>query len=219
MLKINDQHTDRAYKSAVRKSMQQNQRALKIGIEIGTFTGEEWLSVCERYDYRCVLCGCLRPLTPDHVVPLMSGGSNFIQNIQPLCHPCNIIKRGTTMDYRTSDTLQPDYLTGTSPGGNRMGQVPRPIWRAELIIMEQRLGERHQSRANSTRYQTYPDLRKCYDFVPALLAEIRRMRNLILSNETLSHVESFAWWSRGTLPTALDTYLTMATLCQRWVQI
>jgi 5-methylcytosine-specific restriction endonuclease McrA len=39
-------------------------------------------------------------LTEDHVVPLSLGGSNDIDNIQPLCKSCNSSKRGRHIDYR-----------------------------------------------------------------------------------------------------------------------
>lgn len=67
----------------------------------GTFTAEEWLTLCEKYGNRCLCCGRDDlPLTVDHVVPICKGGTNWITDLQPLCSPCNIRKRCKIIDYR-----------------------------------------------------------------------------------------------------------------------
>lgn len=48
----------------------------------------------------CAKCGDETVLTRDHVIPLTKGGSDDIENIQPLCLPCNSSKGTDTMDYR-----------------------------------------------------------------------------------------------------------------------
>lgn len=63
-------------------------------------TAEEWAALCARYDYRCLACGERKPLTKDHIIPLSRGGSDQIDNIQPLCKPCNTRKGFETTDYR-----------------------------------------------------------------------------------------------------------------------
>jgi 5-methylcytosine-specific restriction endonuclease McrA len=77
-------------------------RAWKRGSD-GSFTQQEWLLVCEYCHNECLCCGKREPditLTPDHIVPLSRGGSNTIDNIQPLCLTCNISKNARTVDYR-----------------------------------------------------------------------------------------------------------------------
>lgn len=69
----------------------------------GSYTAAEWRALCAKYDHRCLACGQQEPaiqLTVDHVVPIVHGGSNNIDNIQPLCFKCNQAKRTKTIDYR-----------------------------------------------------------------------------------------------------------------------
>lgn len=67
----------------------------------GSFTPAEWLALLEKYNYTCLCCGDnTSKLTPDHIKPLALGGSNTIDNIQPLCIDCNTRKGATEVDYR-----------------------------------------------------------------------------------------------------------------------
>lgn len=66
----------------------------------GSYTAQEWRELCAKYDHLCLCCGEAKPLTVDHVVPLVEGGSNDISNIQPLCLDCNLRKATKTIDYR-----------------------------------------------------------------------------------------------------------------------
>jgi hypothetical protein len=69
----------------------------------GSFAARQWRDLCIAYDHRCLCCGKAEPeikLTPDHVIPLVHGGSNAITNIQPLCLICNLRKGTKTIDYR-----------------------------------------------------------------------------------------------------------------------
>ena len=66
--------------------------ARKQGAE-GTFSVEEWNQLLCRHEYKCVHCGRSDiKITKDHIIPLTRGGSNWIENIQPLCQPCNSSK-------------------------------------------------------------------------------------------------------------------------------
>lgn len=84
---------------AARKVARQNRRA-RIKASEGSFTTQEWLDVQSKYDNKCLACGTTHNITPDHVIPLSRGGSNTIDNIQPLCLPCNMEKGTQIIDYR-----------------------------------------------------------------------------------------------------------------------
>jgi 5-methylcytosine-specific restriction endonuclease McrA len=67
---------------------------------VGHYTTAEWRALCAQYNHLCLCCGEQKKLTADHIVPLSRGGSNSIDNIQPLCQPCNSSKGVQTIDYR-----------------------------------------------------------------------------------------------------------------------
>lgn len=66
-------------------------RARLRGAE-GSHTLEEWEEVKKHHGYRCVYCGTDENITKDHIIPLTKGGTDYIDNIQPLCHNCNSSK-------------------------------------------------------------------------------------------------------------------------------
>jgi 5-methylcytosine-specific restriction endonuclease McrA len=69
----------------------------------GKFTLKEFCEIKKLYRNKCLCCGKSETeikLTPDHIVPISKGGSNLIENIQPLCEKCNKSKRDKFIDYR-----------------------------------------------------------------------------------------------------------------------
>lgn len=77
-------------------------RAAKLGGG-GTHTADEWDALLHAFGGVCLCCGTTNRLTRDHVVPLTRGGTDLIENIQPLCHSCNSSKGARTKDYRNPE--------------------------------------------------------------------------------------------------------------------
>lgn len=70
-------------------AIQHRRRARKRQAE-GTWTEFDWLQILYAYGTICPCCGRDGlPLTVDHVVPLALGGTNWPDNLQPLCAECN----------------------------------------------------------------------------------------------------------------------------------
>ncbi len=91
----------------VRQANNSKRRARKLG-NGGEFTPWQFEDLCYYYGYKCLCCGNSiillellgLKLVPDHVLPLIKGGTSNIDNIQPLCSLCNNIKHTKHIDYR-----------------------------------------------------------------------------------------------------------------------
>jgi len=93
--KINKWHRRWREKNPERVRIYEQARRAREYASEGTFTLREWKLLKVIYGYRCPVCGESEPeikLTVDHIIPLIKHGSNFIENIQPLCLKCNIRK-------------------------------------------------------------------------------------------------------------------------------
>jgi 5-methylcytosine-specific restriction endonuclease McrA len=74
-----------------------HKRRMKIKSTKDTLTREEYLSTRALYD-RCVYCNRkMENLTMDHIVPVISGGSNSIDNITFACKSCNSKKSSKSL--------------------------------------------------------------------------------------------------------------------------
>jgi 5-methylcytosine-specific restriction endonuclease McrA len=100
-----------------------NRRARRVGAE-GTHTLEEVLCLLDSQDNKCACCQVelteeTREL--DHVMPLILGGTNSIENLQWLCQFCNSSKSGSHPDdwaaYSTSDEFRRRRLERLSTSG------------------------------------------------------------------------------------------------------
>ena len=84
------------------KAYNAKRKALKFNAP-GHFTGLEWKLLKEKYGNICLCCRKKKKLTIDHIIPLSKGGTNYINNIQPLCKSCNSSKGTKTIDYRIGE--------------------------------------------------------------------------------------------------------------------
>jgi len=69
---------------------------------LATHSDDEWQalkSVCGC----CVRCGGDGEIVKDHIKPIYQGGSDGIDNLQPLCRSCNASKGAESEDFRQKD--------------------------------------------------------------------------------------------------------------------
>jgi 5-methylcytosine-specific restriction endonuclease McrA len=85
-----------------RKLWLNNRRRVKKLSTGGFHTLSEWETLKAQYNWTCLCCHRSEPiikLTEDHIVPLDKGGSDNIENIQPLCRNCNSKKHTKIVSY------------------------------------------------------------------------------------------------------------------------
>lgn len=73
---------------------------LRRARSIGRHTEQQWSAMVAFFG-RCVACGdtgCA--LAKDHVISVYAGGHDGIENLQPLCSPCNGSKGKRCLDFR-----------------------------------------------------------------------------------------------------------------------
>ena len=73
----------------------------------GTYTIEEWNDLLFHTGCKCLCCGNDEALlVVNHIIPMKNGGSNSIDNLQPLCKSCHSRKHGRIVDYRSPETKE-----------------------------------------------------------------------------------------------------------------
>ena len=66
-----------------------HKRRANIALTVCDLTAQEWENIKGRQDNLCAICGEMKPLTRDHIIPLKRRGQHTATNIQALCRSCN----------------------------------------------------------------------------------------------------------------------------------
>ena len=106
------------FRSQSKEMLQEKSRKRSARISaaraLGTHTQAEWMALRDVCFNRCVKCKDAGDwnLVKDHILPIYAGGSDAIDNIQPLCQRCNNAKSAGPVDYRPENWkfLLPTFL-------------------------------------------------------------------------------------------------------------
>lgn len=111
------------YKTARRHRRARSER-LAAARQLGRHTLNQWLLLLDVCEHVCVRCHAEGRLEKDHIVPLAWGGSDCIENIQPLCASCNSSKGASNCrDYRPR--IWREYLLGEATETGALEQWER----------------------------------------------------------------------------------------------
>ena len=80
-----------------------SRRKMRLLNNGGFHSKGEWETLKAQYNWTCLACIKREPeikLTKDHIISVLHGGSDNIENIQPLCKRCNSIK--STKSWKNS---------------------------------------------------------------------------------------------------------------------
>lgn len=87
--------------NAYRKEARRKRKLIERNVE-GFHSTAQWLELKKQYNSQCPSCLESEPeivLTRDHIQPLTKGGTDEIENIQPLCFQCNRKKSAKFVRY------------------------------------------------------------------------------------------------------------------------
>lgn len=70
----------------------------KVRVERARVSKKMRLSILSRDHYRCKYCGSTLNLEIDHIIPISKGGKSEYNNLQTLCHRCNVNKGTDIID-------------------------------------------------------------------------------------------------------------------------
>ncbi len=80
------------------RNIQRRRKLRKKGAK-GSHSFKEWKLLLDKYNHRCGYCGKGDGrLERDHLIPIVHGGSDFIENVIPACRSCNASKGTKNQD-------------------------------------------------------------------------------------------------------------------------
>ncbi len=99
--------------------------------KIASHSARDWEVLKEICGNICVRCGTDGALVKDHIKPIYQGGSDGIDNIQPLCKTCNSSKGPEATDHRPNGWQNALEMPARMPGCASAPPSPSPLASSE----------------------------------------------------------------------------------------
>jgi hypothetical protein len=87
----------RKYRSAFHR--EKRKRRLVEARSKSSHTASQWANLCSELEYKCARCLSSEGIQKDHIIPIYMGGSDGIENLQPLCIRCNAAKGSDSFNW------------------------------------------------------------------------------------------------------------------------
>ena len=100
----------------------------------GTHTSEHWGALLAFCGKQCLRCGDVNRLVKDHIIPIYQGGSDGLENIQPLCAKCNSSKGRENLDFRPTNWRE--CLTNALLNSSNGSQTPRHASQTTVVPVD-----------------------------------------------------------------------------------
>jgi 5-methylcytosine-specific restriction endonuclease McrA len=98
-------------------------RIKQAGRTPGAYT-QHRAAIFERDQNHCIYCGSLESLCIDHVIPLIKGGDDHLDNLATACKKCNSGKSGRTPEEANYEIISRAYLAIHRRNLNRLNVTP-----------------------------------------------------------------------------------------------
>lgn len=130
--------------ATVQKGKADRAERMRAARSLGTHTATEWGLMLAAFNGRCLKCGSADMIVKDHITPVYLGGSDSIENLQPLCHPCNSAKSGECIDHR--DEANPHWRDTVTPAAASDRQASHAKFSHAQRLQEEEEGEVEEER-------------------------------------------------------------------------
>lgn len=97
---------------------------------LATHTDAEWSALIVACGANCLRCGAGSELVKDHIKPMYQGGSDGVENLQPLCRSCNASKGPDSTDMRPTGWLTKIRASLSEESAERLAnalRTPTPL--------------------------------------------------------------------------------------------